>query len=71
MGSEWDALKKLVLSALARHGPLEIERIASLVEGDVSTVSEAVGLLRKEGRVAVATAKKIKVYRIKEVTPGP
>lgn len=70
MGHERDAMNKLILSALARHGPLQIELIASYVEGDRLAVTEAVELLRKEGRVEATTGKKTKRYKIRETAPG-
>lgn len=70
MGTERDTVKKLVLSALARHGPLGVDLIASYVESDRPAVTEAVDLLRKEGKIEVTTGKNTKRYKIKETTSG-
>ena len=70
MGNERDAVKKLVMSALARHGPLGVDMIASYAESDRSAVTEAVDLLRKEGKVEAVDGKRTKRYRIKETTSG-
>lgn len=71
MGNERESLKTLILSALARHGPLGVDLIASYVEADRATTTDAVEKLRKDGEVEVTTGKKTKRYKIKETTSGP
>ena len=70
MGHRGDPLRDLILSALARHGPLGVDLIASYVEVDRTSAETAVEKLRRDGRVEVTTGKKTKRYRIKEATSG-
>lgn len=65
-----DELKKMALSALARHGPLGVALIASYVESDRTTVEKLMESLRKAGKVEQVDGKKTKRYRIKETTQG-
>jgi len=66
-----DQVQKLVLAALARHGAMGVEMIASFAEATPDEVKAALKDLQVAGRVEKVAGKRTARFQVKATTPAP